>query len=210
MKNVLLGTLLAIASLLFTTALGLGILDISDFPYKADISYLRISENSGLTREEILLNYDAIMSFLSPFSNEEFFLPTISYTDRAKTHFEECKPIFNTVYISGAASALVLLALILLKAIPKRLLKVSGAVTLIIPAVIGTAVAVDFNSAFNFFHKILFNDSTWIFDPNVDRFITIMPETFFMHCAIFIAFFWAVGAAIQFVLAYAGHRERKL
>ncbi len=209
MKRVVAATLFAIIVLFFTTALGLSAIQLTGFPYTADIDYLNIPETAGIPRDEVLLNYNAIMDFLSPFSDKEFSLPTISYSERASTHFEECKPLFNAVYIFGAASAVILIVLIAIKVVPKKTLRLSGAVTLIIPTVIGAAVMIDFDRAFTFFHKIFFEGSTWIFDPELDRFITIMPSTFFMHCAIFIAFFWVVGAAIQLIIGYSKNRAHK-
>ncbi|PKM73779.1 MAG: TIGR01906 family membrane protein [Firmicutes bacterium HGW-Firmicutes-16] len=209
MKRAVAAIVFALIVLFFTTALGLSAIQLTGFPYTADIDYLKIPETAGISREEVLLNYNAIMDFLSPFSDKEFSLPTISYSERASTHFEECKPLFNAVYLFGAVSAVILIVLILLKAVPKKTLRLSGAVTLIIPAVIGAAVMIDFDSAFTFFHKIFFEGSTWIFDPVADSFILIMPSTFFMHCANFIALFWVVGAVTQFVIGYSKGKVRK-
>jgi integral membrane protein (TIGR01906 family) len=209
MKKAIAVTLFAIIVLLFTTALGLSVIQLTGFPYSVDIDYLKIPERAGITRDEVLQNYNAIMDFLSPFSEKEFSLPTISYTERASTHFEECKPLFNAVYILGAASALAVAVLALMKAVPRKTLRLSGAATLVIPAVIGAAVMIDFDRAFTFFHKIFFEGSTWIFDPGLDSFILIMPSNFFMHCAIFIAFFWVAGAAIQLIIGYSKREVRK-
>lgn len=209
MKKAVSGMLLAIVVLLFTTAIGLSVIQLTGFPYTADIDYLKIPETSGFPREEVLQNYNAIMDFLSPFSDKQFSLPSISFTERASTHFEECKPLFNAIYLLGAVSALILIVLAKTKSISKSVLKISGAVTLIIPLVIGAAVTIDFDRAFNFFHKIFFKGASWIFDPAADNFILIMPSTFFMHCAIFIALFWVVGAAIQLFIGYSKGKVRK-
>lgn len=209
MKRAVAAVLLAIAVLLFTTALGLSVIHLTGFPYTADIDYLKIPEISGIPREEVLKNYDAIMDFLSPFSNKVFSLPTLSYTEQASSHFAECKTLFNAIYILGAVAALILLVLAATKSASKSMLKISGAVTLAIPAIIGSALAVDFERAFTFFHKIFFEGSSWIFEPTTDSFILIMPSTFFMHCAILIAFFWVVGAVLQLVAGYSRKTARK-
>ncbi len=209
MKIAVTGTLIAAAVLFFTTAFGLALIHITDFPYTADIDYLNITESAGMSRDEILMNYNAIMDFLSPFSDKEFKLPTISYTEKAGRHFADCKPLFDSVYFLGATSALILAILAVKKPIGRRTLKVSGAITLAIPALLVAAVAIDFDRTFNLFHKVFFEGETWLFDPEVDNFIKIMPMEFFMHCAIFIALFWVLGAAVQMVIGCSNRKACK-
>jgi len=151
MKRAIAGSLVAICVLLFTTALGLALITITDFPYVTDIGVLKISENTGLTREEILLNYHAVISYLSPFSNAEFTLPTLGYTEKASFHFAECKTLFNEVYLVGLVSGLILAFLAIKKAVSKKTLKLSGIITLLIPILLAVALMTDFDRAFYFF-----------------------------------------------------------
>ena len=69
MKKAIYGTFLAVLVLLFTTALGLALIHITDFPFTADIKILQICENTGLSQDEVMANYDAVMEYLSPFTN---------------------------------------------------------------------------------------------------------------------------------------------
>ena len=209
MKSAAAGVLYAIAVLMFTTALGLAAICLTGFPYSADVDYLKIPEITGISKSEALQNYDAIINYLSPFSSEEFSLPTLSYTEQAKGHFSDCKYLFNMIYILGGAAALVLVFLSGRRQLSKSTLRVSGAVTLAIPALIGAALAVDFDRAFELFHKAFFSGASWIFNPDTDAFIKIMPSTFFMHCAIFIALFWVAGAVAQLKAGYSKYRSRR-
>ena len=209
MKSAVSGVLYAIAVLMFTTALGLAAICLTGFPYSVDVDCLNIPEMTGISKSEVLQNYDAIMDYLSPFSSQEFSLPTLSYTEQAKGHFADCKYLFNGIYVMGGAATLVLILFSGRRSLPKSTLKVSGAVTLAIPAFIGAALAVDFDRAFELFHKTFFSGATWIFDPETDAFIKIMPSTFFMHCAIFIALFWVAGAIVQLTEGYSKSRSRR-
>ena len=67
MKKTIFGVILAVVSLLFTTALGLAVIQITDFPYVMDIGLLNISEKTGFPRDELLANYNAVMDYLSHF-----------------------------------------------------------------------------------------------------------------------------------------------
>jgi len=209
MKRAIAGFLLAVVVLLFTTALGLAVIHISNLPYVIDVDLLSISEKSGFSREEILLNYNAVMDYLSPFSDAAFVLPTLDYTAQASYHFDECKILFNNFYLLGLASAVVLVFLTIMKAVSKQTLRISGAVTLAIPVVAGVELLTNFDSTFTFFHSIFFADATWIFDPDVDEIIRILPSEFFMHCAIFIALFWIAGAALQLIIGYSSKKVSK-
>lgn len=48
-----------------------------------------------------------------------------------------------------------------------------------IAAVIGTWVAVDFNSFWNAFHHLFFSNDLWLLNPTTDRMIQMMPLGFF-------------------------------
>ena len=195
--------MLAIAVFLSATALGLAIIHISDFPYSVDIETLEISESSGLSREELLINYNAVMAYLSPFSNSSFSLPTLNWSAVSVGHFADVKTVFNYIYILGALCTLVLFQLSVRKQLNRRILRVSGFVTLFVPAAIALAVFVDFDWAFNFFHSIFFIGDTWLLDPTTDGIIQILPSTYFLHSALFIAIFWLSASIVQLKIGYS-------
>jgi len=202
MKKAIACFLVAITVLLLSTSLGLAVIHITDFPYRFDISYLKISEKSGFSRAVILQNYDAIIDYLSPFSEKEFSLPTMAYTARASFHFTEVKAVFNYIYILGAASALILAIMTAAKSVSKKTLRISGAVTLAFPVIIASAALIDFERTFDIFHELFFNGATWIFDPQTDEFISILPSEFFLHCGLFITLFLLAAALFQLKIGY--------
>ena len=61
----------------------------------------------------------------------------------------------------------------------------SGVLALLIVGIIGVFGIIDFDKLFNAFHKVVFPGKTnWLFDPRYDEVILILPEKFFMNCAI--------------------------
>ena len=54
-------------------------------------------------------------------------------------------------------------------------------------AFLGAWAVIDFNSAFHFFHKILFTNDLWLLDPRTDLLIRICPQSMFMHMGLRIA-----------------------
>lgn len=207
MKKFLFALLTALLVLFAATAVGLAVIHISGQPYITDVDKLELVESSGLSREEIMENYNAVMRFLSPFINEPFDLPTLKYSQSGAGHFADCKPIFNGVYLLGAISALCLILLARRKKLSPSLLRISGAVTLLIPSVFGVAVITFFDTLFVKFHQLFFNNSDWLFDPDTDEIINILPEEFFMHCALFIAAFWVLSAIAQLARGFL-HKDK--
>ena len=59
---------------------------------------------------------------------------------------------------------------------------------LIVPlAIFGIWAAIDFNSAFNFFHRLLFTNDLWLLNPATDLLIRICPSSMFANMGLRIA-----------------------
>lgn len=155
--------------------------------YYLDISLLNIEETSGFSKEVIKENYDALMDYNSPFFQGELKFPTLEASDNGLQHFKEVKQIFVGFYWILLITGILLIPTVIYK--KKRdeslhFLRSAAALILIIPTIVGIAFAVNFDQAFVVFHKIFFNNDYWIFSPETDPVITMLPDTFFMHCAI--------------------------
>ncbi len=197
-KKIVVAVLLSVAMLILSIAIGLGVIHLTDFIYYIDVEVLDIPANSGYSREVILDNYNAVMEYLSPFFTEGFHLPSMAYSVPGAIHFEECKVIFNAIYLWGAVS-FVFVSLMLLFYKDRLTFRIAGVLTLALPLTVVGAMAVNFDKVFVIFHKLLFDNMNWVFDPRYDPIITILPEKFFMHCGIFIALCVVLGAVILFV-----------
>ncbi|MBQ7086349.1 MAG: TIGR01906 family membrane protein [Clostridia bacterium] len=210
MKKILLASALAVVILLSATAFGVLVLHTNDTLYKADVRLLGLTWQTGMDENEIMDNYHAVMDYLSPFNRGEFTLPSLAFSESGAYHFYETRNIFTALYISGAVSfVLMILMLIKLKkrADFRKILGISGILTLIIPIVLLIVIAVDFNAAFIVFHKLFFNNDMWIFDPRLDPVINILPWQFFMHCGIFIGSLWIISALVQLGIYVKGRKR---
>ena len=203
MRKTILALCLAVVVLLSATALGVLVLHTNDTLYKADVRLLGLAWRTGMDENEIMENYNAMMDYLSPFHKGEFDLPSLAYSENGAYHFYETRNIFTALYIAGAVS-FVLMIFMLVKlrkdADFRKILGISGALTLIIPIILMIVIAIDFNAAFIVFHKLFFNNDMWIFDPAVDPIINILPWQFFMHCGIFIGSLWIIASILQLVI----------
>ena len=156
--------------------------------YYFDIDYLKIDKLSGISKEEIKLNYDYLIQYNLRKENTDFKMPTIKSSEQGKIHFEEVRDIFqNTIKIFKLSLLISIIGLyiniknknyIFLKSTSKLLIYIQ--VILLIPLVI------NFDGSFVLFHKIMFNNDYWIFDPNLDPVIKILPDVFFFHMGVII------------------------
>ena len=121
-----------------------------------------------------------------------------AFNAREIQHMEDCARLFDLLRtlrlsIAIAAALLVLLSLILeWKEKPARAVSVApmwiGSLILIVPlAIFGVWAAIDFNSAFNFFHRILFTNDLWLLNPETDLLIRICPSSMFASMGLRIA-----------------------
>ncbi len=174
--------------------------------YLFELDHLNIVEMSGFSREEILVNYDALIRWCMPWIRSEFSLPTFSFSPGAAYHFEQVKSVFRIVWILGTAGGLVFILLLRsgLKDGRRKGLRTAGLTVLVVPFLLGLFAAVDFNRAFILFHEMVFRNDYWIFDQTTDPVILILPEAYFMHC---FALILAIVGAGAFLLLWLGRRK---
>lgn len=160
-----------------------------DFLYKTNVP--TIAQETGYSEETILANFQTLISYNELTSKDPLVFPDFPMSVTGEIHFEEVKVIFNrfeqTMIITGV---IFLVGIIFM--IRKRLyqwLFYTGILSIGIPTLLGIFVLSDWNRAFVLFHEIAFNNSYWLFDPRTDPIITILPDTFFLQCALFILTF---------------------
>jgi len=169
--------------------------------YYFDINYLDIVKESGYPKNIILENYNALISWCSPLKSGSLTLPNFPQSQNAITHFNEVKRIFNTLYVIAGSGLVLFIAIAIkrTKSNPHYLLTSSIVVTAI-PLIVGICSLINFSALFEIFHSIFFRNDYWLFDPETDPIILILPEEYFMHCAIFIILFQFLFSAILFLI----------
>jgi len=176
--------------------------------YYMDINVLNIEQTSGYGKQEILDNYNALIDYSSPFYRGELTFPTFAASEAGLIHFVEVKNIFTFFYFLGAVTLIAGVCIILQKHKKKDIsyLLVSSITAIVLPLIFGLLLFMDFDKAFLVFHKLFFKNDYWIFDPSTDPVINILPDTFFLHCALLIIFFILLGS-IAFLIIYLTKRR---
>lgn len=166
--------------------------------YYNDISNLNISDMSGFTDEEIMLNYDYLIDYNLNNSVEEFNLPTIKYSKEGKIHFEEVRNIFQFTKRVCLISFLISLVGVIINIKNKNIKFLNTTSIMTIGLIIITAIPllINFNYFFIKFHEIVFSNDYWIFDPDKDPVINMLPEEVFFHIGLFILVLILLGSIL--------------
>ena len=156
--------------------------------YYYDIDKLNIPKLSNLSKEEIKLNYDYLIEYNLSKNVDEFEMPTIKSSNQGKIHFEEVRDIFQNVNkISKICLIISLIGIIIgIKNKDIQILNYTSKALIIIPLVLAIPMIINFEDTFVIFHKLMFSNDYWIFDPRLDPVINILPEEFFFHAGIMI------------------------
>ncbi len=179
--------------------------------YYLNISWLKLPESSGLNAVVIKENYNALIDYCSPFYRGDLVFPSIRASASGLSHFAEVKHIFNVIYIAGAVSLVFCIVSFIIKHKNKeyKYLLVSGIIALVIPVLLVIFSLINFNKLFLLFHMLVFSDDNWIFDPATDPIIDLLPETYFMECALIIAGTVIIGAAVVIIRYFISKKNRK-
>lgn len=154
--------------------------------YYHDVQSLHLPEETGLSGETICQNYDALIDYNLFWKGES----TLTFSDfpmseQGRIHFEEVKRIFVALQYGMIAALIVFAGGIVWNVRRKsyRFLRATAVTSLVVPTVLGILVAMNWERFFIGFHKLMFSNDYWLFDPAKDPVILILPDEFFFHCA---------------------------
>lgn len=154
--------------------------------YYHDVQTLHLSRETGLSEETICRNYDVLIDYNLFWKGEDTLtFPDFPMSEQGRIHFEEVKRIFVALQY-GMIVMLILFTGGIIWNVRRRsfgFLRATAATSLVIPAVLGALVAMNWERFFIGFHKLMFSNDYWLFDPARDPVILILPDEFFFHCA---------------------------
>ena len=163
--------------------------------YYVQIDNLDIAEYTWHTKEEIKEAYDLLLDYLT-LPNKEFSTGVFQYSESGKSHFEDCKKLFNlnlTLFIISLVVVSVIFILHKKKKITicrpcgYNFTFTCGVSALALFALLIGLCSIDFEIAFTIFHRIFFpGKENFYFDPYTDGIILILPLEFFANCAVLI------------------------
>lgn len=168
--------------------------------YYFDIDYLNIPTLSNLLKEEIKLNYDYLIDYNLSNKVEDFKMPTIKSSPQGKIHFEEVRDIFQGLNKVFNICFIISVIGIFINIKNKNIdfLNITSKTLISIPLVLSLPIIINFEDSFIIFHKLMFSNNYWIFDPNLDPVIDMLPEQFFFHAGLMILILILISSMMMY------------
>lgn len=178
--------------------------------YYFDIDYLNIPVLSGLSKEEIKNNYDYMIDYNLDKENRKFELPSIKSSENGKIHFEEVRNIFQILNKIFNTSLIFSIVILIINILNKNIefLKTTSKTLILMPLILMAPIILNFEGSFILFHKLMFNNDYWIFDPALDPVINILPEEFFFHAGMMILILIIIASLTNYLIYKYLKREQ--
>ena len=128
------------------------------------------------------------------------------FSEREIMHMEDVKDLYSVCFVVRNVTFVLFAAVITLMIVKKKIkffancVKYACISSFSLIAVLIAVIAFNFERAFEIFHKIFFNNDMWLLDLDTDLLINILPESFFIDIAVFIAAIF-VGSLIAVTAA---------
>ena len=162
--------------------------------YYLHIDLLNITEATGCSKSDLIFSFNKLMDslvFYKPFCEGVF-----DYSPSGMNHFLDCRILFTLDLLALPISFVLFLTYsFLIKFNVIKVYRIKGFsilffasfVPIILLGALGIYALIDVNSAYAFFHAVLFpGKENWIFNPVTDPIINALPEQFFLDCGILI------------------------
>lgn len=153
--------------------------------YYLDIGFLKLEQASGMSAADIRRNYDALIDYNQFWHRAALVFPTLPMSWEGEIHFREVKQIFDLIQIMCIVTGILSILLWFpgRRRKDRRCLITAGILSITVPAALGLLAAAGWERFFVTFHTMVFQNDYWLFDPETDPVITILPDTFFLQCA---------------------------
>lgn len=183
--------------------------------YYAHIAPLRIDLQTALTESQIRETYNEVMDYCLGLT-DAFQLTHMGWSAEGASHFADVQRLFLLDIKVTAAAAI---GLIILWGVSRykhlQPAPIKGhnpgfwAATGLAAAfaLLGALAAIDFDRFFTLFHTVFFpGRDNWIFDPQTDPVINMLPQVFFRNCAILV---FGLNLVTCILLILADRRNKK-
>lgn len=180
------------------------------------VEVLNNYSHEDYTKEDVVEAFDDVMDFI--WKGSEFKTGKLKYSESGKSHFEDCVPLFWLDFIVFIITSILMVTFLILHI--TKIVRIQdirgmsplfygGIITIGLVICLGIFGVINFDLLFEYFHKVFFpGKDNWVFDPRYDEVILILPEKFFMRCAILIGSTLFVLSGVS--IAYGIIKKKKL
>ncbi len=175
------------------------------------IDSLGVAEATGYDKSTVKAAYDELLDYMT-IPGKDFGTGVFRYSESGKSHFKNCKMLFdlNITMFAISLAVVILLGILKLKNVFKPAYPsghhytfICGTAMLSLFGLIGIAAALNFDKAFIVFHKIFFpGKDNWVFSITENEIINALPEEFFMNCAVLILLSIVIISLILIIFSF--------
>ncbi|HBD64459.1 MAG TPA: TIGR01906 family membrane protein [Clostridiales bacterium] len=199
------GLLIALVILFSSVLITLGIRST----YNLSMDEVREYNVYNLTDEEIRKNYNILIDYMNDPGIKSLDFIKLPQSEEARIHFMEVRNIFTAIKKLDLVFIIIasILAFLSVRARDFSFFKKGIIMTFFIPLIAGIPMLLNFQYTFEKFHKIMFSNDYWLFDPQTDPIIMYLPESLFFKNAVIILAFVIL---FLIILAFTGKLSENL
>ncbi|MEI3219727.1 MAG: TIGR01906 family membrane protein [Lachnoclostridium sp.] len=190
--------------------------------YEKEYAKYEVTEELVMTMEDVMDVTEKMMAYLIGEREELSVMTTVEgkeqdfFNEQDRLHMADVKNLF----LGGLklrwillAAAVVLVFILLIRKVKLReilsgayfrALAICGSLTVIL----GILFSSDFNTYFTIFHEIFFTNDLWLFDPETDYMIRMLPEGFFYDMVMRIGLCFIIGLVLLTLLFWMLRRKK--
>ncbi|MBD1371683.1 TIGR01906 family membrane protein [Hazenella sp. IB182357] len=203
--NILKHIIVAVCLAIFLILLSVTVVTYSKWFYAIQIDHLDIKTVTNMNKEEIEHHYNTVIDYLYPLHEKELVLPTLPMSTEGKIHFEDVRNIFMKILLALLIFGILSLfgSIWLVRKKQPLFLLYTAIWVIFIPILLGAFIILyGFENSFNLFHELSFSNDYWVFDPQTDPIIYLLPIQFFMYAFMAILGLISIGSIVCFQLYF--------
>lgn len=189
--------------------------------YQKEYEKYHVLKDLDMKMEDVMYVTEEMMAYLRGDRKELKVITTVEgkrivfFNEQDRFHMEEVQGLFlGGIRLRKYAGVLLVVCVLILLRRKENLFRILSkswyivlGIFLTMAALIGIMVLWNFDAIFLLFHELFFDNDLWIFDPNTDYMIRMLPEGLFFDFVFRIGSFFLIGMGMISLLCLAvGHR----
>ena len=191
--------------------------------YKKEYQKYEVTEDLDMNIDHVMYVTEHMMNYLIGKEEKLSVVTTVEgkeqdfFNERDRLHMRDVRNLFlGGIKVGGVCLIVAAAILTMFKKREKdwkrlfcRAYSIALGVWLVIGVLLGIAFSIDFTTCFTIFHKLFFTNNLWIFNPETDYMIRMLPEVFFYDMALRIGGIFIISMLIFLAVSVFLARQAK-
>ena len=191
--------------------------------YKKEYQKYEVTEDLDMNIDHVMYVTEHMMNYLIGKEEKLSVVTTVEgkeqdfFNERDRLHMRDVRNLFlGGIKVGGVCLIVAAAILTMFKKREKdwkrlfcRAYSIALGVWLVIGVLLGIAFSIDFTTCFTIFHKLFFTNNLWIFNPETDYMIRMLPEGFFYDMALRIGGIFIISMLIFLAVSVFLARQAK-